>query len=86
MVCSGRVGYAHLLQTRDVTIDFVQWFMSAFITAVGFPFNSGRAFTHSAVCHRIDPTLWTHRDISRSSQCSMTGLRKAMACDILSVE
>ena len=34
---------------------------------------------------RIDPSWLTHRAISRSSQCSMTGVTKAVVCVILSV-
>ena len=34
-----------------------------------------RAFAHGAMGHRIDPSWWTHRAISRSNQCSMTGVR-----------
>ena len=44
-----------------------------------------RAFTHSAMGHRIDPSWWTHWAISCSSQCSMTGVTKAMVWSILSV-
>ena len=36
-----------------------------------------RAFTYGAMGRRIDPLWWTHRVISCSSQCSMTGLTKA---------
>ena len=32
---------------------------------------------------RIDPLWWTHRAISRSSQCSITGVTKAVVCAIL---
>ena len=44
-----------------------------------------RAFAHGAMCHRIDPSRWTHWAISRSSQCSTTGVTKAVVCVILSV-
>ena len=44
-----------------------------------------RAFTHGAMGHRIDPSWWTHRAISRSSHCSTTGVTKAVVCVILSV-
>ena len=44
-----------------------------------------RAFAHGAMGRRIDPSWWTHEAISRSSQCSTTGVTKAMACAILSV-
>ena len=43
-----------------------------------------RAFAHGAMGRRIDPSWWTHRAISRSSQCSMTGVTKAWVCAILS--
>ena len=33
----------------------------------------------------IDPSWWTHRAISRSSQCSTTGVTKAVVCVILCV-
>ena len=33
-----------------------------------------RAFAHGAMGCRIDPSWWTHRAISYSSQCSMTGM------------
>ena len=35
--------------------------------------------------HLIDPSWWTHWAISRSSQCSMTGVTKAVVCAILSL-
>ena len=44
-----------------------------------------RAFAHGAMDRRIDPSWWTHRAISRSSQCSTTGVKKAVECVILSV-
>ena len=44
-----------------------------------------RAFAHGAMDHRIDPLLWTHWAISRSSQCPKTGVTKAVLCVILSV-
>ena len=40
-----------------------------------------RAFAHGALGRRIDPS-W---GISRSSQCSTTGVTKAVVCAILSV-
>ena len=40
-----------------------------------------RAFAHGAMGRRIDPS-W---GISHSSQCSMTGVTKAVVCAILSV-
>ena len=45
----------------------------------------GRAFAHDAMDRRIDPSWWTHSAISRSSQCSTTGVTKAVVCAILSV-
>ena len=44
-----------------------------------------RAFAHGAMDRRIDPSWWTHWAISRSSQCSMTGVTKAVVCAVLSV-
>ena len=44
-----------------------------------------RPFAHGAMGHQIDPSWWTHLAISRSSQCSTTGVTKAEVCDILSV-
>ena len=35
---------------------------------------------------RVDPSWWTHWAIFRSSQYSTTGITKAVACAILSVE
>ena len=32
------------------------------------------AFAHDAMGRRIDPSWWTHSDISRSNQCSTTGM------------
>ena len=43
-----------------------------------------RAFTHDAMGRRIDPSWWTYWAISRSSQCSTTGVTKAVVCVILS--
>ena len=44
-----------------------------------------RAFAHGAMDHQIDPSWWTQWAISRSSQCSMTSVKKAVVCVILSV-
>ena len=44
-----------------------------------------RAFAHGAMGRRIDPSWWIHWAISRSSQCSKTGVTKVMACTILNV-
>ena len=38
-----------------------------------------------AMGRQIDPSWWTHSAISRSSQCPMIGVTKAMLCVILSV-
>ena len=43
-----------------------------------------RASAHGAMGCGIDPS-WTHWAISRSSQCSMTGVTNTMVCDILSL-
>ena len=40
---------------------------------------------HGVMARWIDPSWWTHSAISHSSQCSMTGVTKAMVCAILSV-
>ena len=44
-----------------------------------------KVFAHGAMGRRIDPSSWTHEAISHPSQCSMTGVTKAVACAILSV-
>ena len=44
-----------------------------------------RAFAHGAMGRRIDPSWSEPTAISRSSQCSMTGITKAVVCVILSV-
>ena len=44
-----------------------------------------RAFAHGAMGRRIDASWWTHWPISRSSQCTTTGVTKAVACAILCV-
>ena len=44
-----------------------------------------RAIAHGVMGRRIDPSQWTHRAISRSSQCSTTGLTKAVVCASLCV-
>ena len=44
-----------------------------------------RALAYGVLGRRIDPSWWTHWAISPSSQCSTTGLTKAMVCVILSV-
>ena len=41
------------------------------------------AFAHGAMGRRIDPSWWTHWAICRSSQCSTTGVTKAVVCFIL---
>ena len=40
-----------------------------------------RVFAHGAMGRQIDPSWWTHLP----SQCSMTGVTKAVVCVILSV-
>ena len=48
-----------------------------------------RAFAHGAIGCRIDPScgepIAFRAQISRSSQCSTTGITKAVVCAILSV-
>ena len=44
-----------------------------------------RAFAHCAMGRRIDPLWWTNWAISRFSQCSTTGVTKAVVCANLSV-
>ena len=39
-----------------------------------------RAFTHCAMGRRIDPSWWTHCAISRSSQCSTSGVTGRGMC------
>ena len=39
-----------------------------------------RAFPHGAMNRQIDPSWWTHLAISHSSQCSTTGVTKAVVC------
>ena len=43
-----------------------------------------RAFAHGVIGRRIDPSRWTHWAIYHSSQCSTTGVKKAVVCFILS--
>ena len=43
-----------------------------------------RAFAHGVMGHQIDPSWWT-QPVSRSSQCSTTGVTKAVVCVILAV-
>ena len=42
-------------------------------------------FTHGVMGRRIGPPWWTDYTVSRSSQCSTTGVPTAMVCAILSV-
>ena len=42
-----------------------------------------RAFAYGVLGRRIDPSWWTHWAISQSSQCSTTGLTKAMVCGMM---
>ena len=45
-----------------------------------------RVFAHGAIGRRIDPSWGEPIELlSRSSQCSTTGLTKAVVCAILSV-
>ena len=37
-----------------------------------------RSFVHGAMGRQIDPLWWTHGAISRSNQCSTTGVTKAI--------
>ena len=45
----------------------------------------GRAPVRGTMGCRIDPSLRTHCGISRSSQCSITGVTKAVICIIQSM-
>ena len=60
-----------------------------FMQGSHFPLLPGssvvRAFSHGTMVRRIDPSWWTHRAISCSSQCFTTGLTKAMVCASLSL-
>ena len=40
---------------------------------------------HGVIGRQIDPSVWTHWAISCCSQCSTTGVTKALVCAILSV-
>ena len=57
---------------------------------VSFKLNStyvgGRASVHGALGHRIDPLWLTYWSISRSSQCSTTGVTKAVVCVFFSCD
>ena len=44
-----------------------------------------KVFAHGAMGCQIDPSWRTHWAISRSNQCSTTGVTKAVVCVILSV-
>ena len=44
-----------------------------------------RVTVHGAMGHGIDPSWWTHRAISHSSQCFTTSVTKAVVSAILSV-
>ena len=44
-----------------------------------------RVFAHGAVGRQINPSWGGPIDISRFSQCSTTGVTKAVVCAILSV-
>ena len=44
-----------------------------------------RGFAHSAMGRRIDPSWGEPIELSRSSQCSTTGVIKAVVCAMLSV-
>ena len=44
-----------------------------------------RELAHGAMGRGIDPSWWTHRSISRSSQCSTTDVTKVVVCVILSM-
>ena len=44
-----------------------------------------RAFAHGAMGCLIDPLGWTHRVISRSSQCSTTSVTEAEVCAFMFV-
>ena len=45
----------------------------------------GKVFVHGAMGHLINPSRWTHWAISCFSQCSTTGIPKAVVCAILSM-
>ena len=42
-----------------------------------------RGFARGAMGRRIGPSWWTHQASSRSSQCSTTGVTKAVVCAFL---
>ena len=64
---------------QNVTIPHTVWFPGVRCNCVV------RTFAHGVMGHRIDPSWWTHWAISHSSQCSTTGVLKAVVCAILSV-
>ena len=45
-----------------------------------------RAFAHGAMGGLIDPSWWTHWAISRSNQCSMTGVSKVVVCGMMHIK
>ena len=44
-----------------------------------------KEFACGAMGRRTDPSWWTHGAISRSGQCSTTGVTRAVVCIIMSV-
>ena len=69
-----------------VTLFFTFFFFGfVFLSFTFFGGSVVRAFANGSMGRRIDPSWWTHWAISRSSQCSTTGLAKAVVCVILPV-
>ena len=68
------------------TLSVCNWKSDLFTSSVIIYYQGARcssvvrAFAHGTMGHHIDPSWWTHRAISHSSQCPTTGV-----CAILSV-
>ena len=76
MPCNSKYKYVECIVFHSPTLSTVRGARCS--SVVG-------AFAHGTMSHQIDPSWWSHWPISRSSQCSMTGVTKAVVCAILSV-
>ena len=77
---------ANSVETVFPLLQLEYWRLNLFLPFFGARCSSVvKAFAYGAMGRGIDPSWWTHSSISRSSQCSTTGVTKGAVCAILSM-
>ena len=85
-VCVEMLTPTAFLNSLRRVVAFTKWWRLASTTRGAKYSSVVRAFAHGAIGRRIDPSWWTHWAISRSSQCSTTGVTKAVVCVIIHIK